>query len=149
MWLLVPVVALLAFALGWFVRQRLSLRYKRLWRQAEALLEDRSLFEDPADRDQPADMVRKRGELAARIEALPRNQGSQREIGESATFTPYERGRWALDETYDGTTAVFTAIRSGFEPRVLGRTPNYQRFGALYRRDRENAENAVSELNRR
>jgi hypothetical protein len=139
MWLLVPVALIGGFLAGWLVRQRLSLHYKQLWRRAEQLLEDKTLFDDTG-RDQTT---------FAGMRVLTSSDVPPGAAVPVQPALPYVRGQWALHETHQGNAAVFTAIRSGFQPRALGRTANYQRFGALYRRDRENAENAVSELNRK
>lgn len=140
---LVPVALILGFALGWLVRRRLSLHYKQLWQRAEQLLEDKMLFEGDIDRDQAAIPT------TPSYPNLPPSQATHaliRPVPPKPTL-PYVRGQWALNETHEGTTAIFTAIRSGFEPRELGRTANYTRFKALYRRDRENAVSAVDQLN--
>ena len=149
---LIPVVAFfLGVVLGWMVRQRLSLHYKQLWLRATALLEDKTLLGD--DRDQPTPVLRPSG--APSVVGGPGRQvqiGGDHSVNVQAARdiqAPFVHGRWALDERREGDTVVFYAIRLGFDDVRLGDRPQAGRFAALYRRDRENAEAAVKEMNSR
>jgi hypothetical protein len=131
---LIPVALLLGLVLGWFAHRRLSLDYRARWLQSMAILEDKTLV---GDGDQTA--------LPAASAAAPPTPGGP----VSREQIPYVQGKWALWEKADGSTMTYQAVRIGFDPVDLGRTNNYQRFNALYRRDREQAQEAVDALNAR
>jgi hypothetical protein len=134
---LVPVALLLGLILGWTAHRRLSLDYKRRWLHSMALLQDKSLGDDV---DQPAlaAPAPPAGPAPAPVSAprLPPREA-----------IPYVSGKWALWEKADGSTVTYRAVRHGFDPVDLGHTKSYQRFNALYRRDREQAQDAVDALN--
>jgi hypothetical protein len=136
---LIAIAFVLGLVAGWLAHRRLSLHYKQRWLAAVHALEDKQL--------ETADL--------ALVGAGPATAGAAPSSPAAAIpprvqpvdATPYVAGKWALDERHEGDSAVYYAVRRGFEPVKLGQTANYRRFGALYRRDRENAQGAVHDMN--
>ena len=142
---LIPVVLVVGFVLGWLVRQRLNLHYKQLWLQATALLEDKTLLGD--DRDQftsyaasaiPVAQVQHSGSNSFNVQA-----------GGDVHTVPYVHGKWALDERKEGNAIAFYAVRLGFDDVRLGERSQPWKLAALYRRDKENALAAIEEMNQK
>ena len=131
---LIPVALLVGLLLGWLAHRRLSLDYKARWLQSMALLQDRALVDDGDQTGLPASPTA----------ALPTLNGAPQQ-----EQIPYVQGKWALWEKAAGSSMTYRAVRIGFDPVELGRTNNYERFNALYRRDREQAQEAVDALNAR
>jgi hypothetical protein len=129
----IPVALLLGLLGGWLAHRRLSLHYKQLWQQAVGQLEDKSLW---GDGDPTPVLPPPQPGNSGHIVAHPLDPG-----------IPYVHGKWAFYEKREGTTAIYQAVRVGFDPVDLGQTSNFQRFGALYRRDREQAQDGVNEMN--
>lgn len=148
---LIPVALLLGLVLGWFAHRKLSLDYKARWLQSMAILENKTLVDDG---DQAALPVATTAATTAIATASSASTAASARVAPSGANgrpeqIPYVQGKWALWEKADGSTMTYQAVRIGFDPVDLGRTNNYQRFNALYRRDREQAQEAVDALNTR
>jgi hypothetical protein len=141
---IVEILAALAVGLsgGWFAHRRLSLNYRERWLGAVKALEDKTL----EGRGDPT------ADIAAQLAAVPQQTqiGSNHAIQMQGDLQiPYVHGKWALWEREEKGAMRYSAVRLGFDPIDLGATQNYRRFRALYRRDRENAQEAVEEMNKR
>ncbi len=143
---LIPVALLLGLVLGGVAHRRLALNYKQRWLDAMKSIEDKSLWSGD-DGDQPALPV-----APMKTAARPPQARQAQIAGAGSTLLQaggsiYVPGRWTLRQLEDGTTMTYQAVRVGFDPVELGKTGNYKRFGALYRRDREEAQDAVKAMN--
>lgn len=134
----IPLLALV-FVAGWVVHRRLSLNYKKRWLEAVGALSAKQLESADLQTDPP---VRQFGRPQVSDRQTP--NGAPRD----SRHVEYEAGRWALseDRSQDGRV-TFYAVRRGFDKVKLGEAANASRFAALYRRDRENALDAVKAMN--
>lgn len=129
--LICVLVLCIGFTGGWCTHRQISRRYKELWMKSVAQLQDKSLFaDDEVSMPQPSQ--------------VPHLSPS------GIIASPYVPGKWVLLETYDSNdTATFRAIRRGHDPIDLGKSTNYKRFKALYRRDKEEAMSMIDEMNKK
>jgi hypothetical protein len=143
---IVEILAALVVGLlgGWFAHRRLSLNYRQRWLGAVKALEDKSL---EGSGDPTADIAAQLGAVPQRTQ-IAGNHAVQMQAGGGVQI-PYVHGKWALWEHDENGAMRYSAVRLGLDPIELGATQNYRRFSALHRRDRENAQQAVEEMNKR
>lgn len=126
---------LLGFVAGFGVHKRLSIHYKARWLELVGQLNDKVLDSGEADTPTPR-QVQRGGPGSTLIQA-----------GGNVVTRPYVAGKWTLEIRYNGNQAEFFAIRHGYDDMPLGRTKNYQKFTALFRNDRDNAQIVVDQMN--
>jgi hypothetical protein len=120
---------------GMAVQRKLSIAYKQRWLDAVALLQEHTTDPDPLEiQVARAAMIAPAGVARAVVPAAP------------ADARPYVHGKWALWEKPSAKGSVeFVAIRPGFDDIALGSAKTALK--GLYRMTRENAEQAVRDMN--